>query len=506
MKYIIKITKDIENQVNTMTVDELLDIITCPNYRINDKTFYNTYCAFIHPAKKEDMIKIISKIKSLTHPVMIASDMEAGPGTAIEGATVFSSMRGACETGEPKLVYKMGKVAAYESREIGLNWTFAPCVDILGNHFSPMTSLRSAGEDKDVVIQYTNEYYHGLEDYHMTATLKHFPGDGYTMFDQHLTTAINPLSKDEWDKTYRKVYEHFINEGVKSIMPGHIALPSYDEIDKATGIYPPATLSYNLLTNLLKNDLKFDGLIISDATEMSGFCGYINYYDACARFLMSGGDCLLFVHPDDEFHKKMKESIDKGNLTLEVLKDRAKRVIGFAIENASYQEILSFDKEENEEVSKAITKKSVKIFKSVPNLLPIKENNLKIAHVIIATQMNNTIGEAFTKELSKHGMVHELVDPGCQKLKEIVKNKTYDLIVCTTGCTAWYGTNQIILSGVIARNMMNGWMKYDTPVVFVDFGNPYFHEEYVALTDNLIYTYGFTKYTCETICEKLFIK
>lgn len=98
----------------------------------------------------------------------------------------------------------MGKAAACKSREVGFNWTFAPCVDILGNHFSPITSLRSAGEDKNSVIKYTSEYYHGLEDFHMTATLKHFPGDGYTMFDQHLTTAINPLSKKEWDTTFHR--------------------------------------------------------------------------------------------------------------------------------------------------------------------------------------------------------------------------------------------------------------------------------------------------------------
>lgn len=200
MKYIIKITKEIENKVNSMSIDELLDVVTCPNYRISDKTFYNTYFAFVHPIIKEDMIKIINNIKCLNHPVMIASDMEAGPGNAIKGATVFSSMRGVSETKNTALAYQMGYAVAVESIEEGFNWTFAPCVDILGNHFFPMTSLRSAGEDKDTVIQYTSNYYHGLEDNHMAATIKHFPGDGYAVFDQHLTT-VNPLSKRKWDNT-----------------------------------------------------------------------------------------------------------------------------------------------------------------------------------------------------------------------------------------------------------------------------------------------------------------
>lgn len=367
-----------------------------------------------------------------------------------------------------------------------------------------MTSLRSVGEDKDTVIQYTSNYYHGLEDNHMTATIKHFPGDGYTMFDQHLTTAVNPLSKRKWDNTYKHVYKYFINDGIKAVMPGHIALHSYDEIDETTGLYPPATLSYNLLTKLLKNDLGFEVLIISDATEMGGFCGYMNYYDACCRFLMSGGDCLLFVHPNNEFHEKMKKRIKNGTLKVDVLKERTKRVIGFVFDNAKCQDKVLYNKDENENVSKEITKKSVKVFKSVPDLLSIKENNFKIAHVVIINQMDEEITKSFTKELSKHGIVNELIDLGCQKLKEIAKSKSYDLIVCTAGCFAWYGTNQITLSGAIARNMMNGWMKYDTPVVFVDFGNPYFHEEYSPSVDNIIYTYGFTKYTCEVVCDKIF--
>ncbi len=93
MKYKINITNEIETLVGKMTVDELLDTVTCPNYRINDQIFYDTYCSFVHHTKRADMIKIIENIKKLPHPVMIASDMEADPGTAIQGATVFSSMR-----------------------------------------------------------------------------------------------------------------------------------------------------------------------------------------------------------------------------------------------------------------------------------------------------------------------------------------------------------------------------------------------------------------------------
>ena len=109
-------------------------------------------------------------------------------------------------------------------------------------------------------------------------------------------------------------------------MAAHIALPAYDAVDH-NGMYPPASLSYNLLTNLLKKDLGFEGIIISDATEMSGFCGYMNYYEACCTFLNAGGDCLLFAHSTEEFINKMKEYIASGKLTMEVIKNRAYRML-----------------------------------------------------------------------------------------------------------------------------------------------------------------------------------
>ena len=342
----------------------------------------------------------------------------------------------------------------------------------------------------------------------MVATAKHFPGDGNCLFDQHLTTAINPLSKEDWDNSYRKVYEEIIEGGVKAIMPGHIALPSYDEVDPETGLFPPATLSYNLLTKLLKENLCFQGLIISDATEMSGFCGYINYYKACARFLMAGGDCLLFTHPKKEYISEMMSLIKKKELTREVLENRALRVMSFVFDNDKCSLGENVDKtyslSENQKIADLVVEKSVKIFRDRNNILPIRKKNIKIAHVAIVKQIEANIVSEFSKGLTKYGQVDELIDPGCNLLKEIAKKNQYDLIVVTIGCSQWFGTNQITLSGLIARNMMQGWMKYNTPVVFVDFGNPYIHEEYEGCIDTLIYTYGYAKNTIDCVLKKIF--
>ncbi len=506
MKYVITENMLLRKKIRQLSNEELLKIVVCPNYTENNiNEIADTYCLFIHPTTLDKARKIMKHIKeNITHPVLIASDMEAGPGTAIVGATRFSSMRAIKETNDETFAYKAGQIAAIEALEAGYNWTFGPCVDILGNHFSPITSIRSAGEEYQDVIKYTTSYAKGIQENGMIATAKHFPGDGNCLFDQHLTTSVNPLSKAEWDKTYRKVYQEIIESGIKSIMPGHVSLPSYDKIDEKTGLYPPATLSYNLLTKLLKNDLGFEGLIISDATEMTGFCGYVNYFEACARFLVSGGDCLLFTHPTEEFIKNMSEFIKKGYLTRETLEDRAYRVLCFVEDNYCTNYNQSYNSEEHQKVSDEVVKKSVKVYRNRNNLLPIKRRGLKIAHVVIAKQIEAGITDEFTHQLKRYGIVTELIDPGCNKLKTIAKSKEFDIIITTIGCSQWYGTNQITLSGTIARNMMNGWMKYDTPVVFIVFGNPYIHEEYDACIDTLIYTYGYANKTIDAVLSKIF--
>ena len=159
MKYIIKENKMVLEKVNKMNLEELLNCIVCPNIVATQEDVTKAYFCFIHPNTYDNMKRKIENITSLNqHKMLFVTDMEAGAGSAIDGATRFPSMRAACEAGDENLAYLMGKAAAYEARKVGFHWTFGPCVDILGNHFSPMTSIRSASENKDDVLKYT-EYF-----------------------------------------------------------------------------------------------------------------------------------------------------------------------------------------------------------------------------------------------------------------------------------------------------------------------------------------------------------
>ncbi len=513
MKYRIKEYADLKRKVEAMSIEELLNCVICPDYPLNKKVPARNTTAVMFHACDMDKAKAAS-VKLNDHRqerALVVADLEYGAGKAVVGAVEFPSMRAAAEAGDEQLAYDMGRFAAAEARLAGYHWTFGPCVDILGNRRNPIVSIRTAGEDAATVIRYGGAYMKGLQDGGLIATLKHFPGDGYCENDQHITTTSNPLSKGEWEESFGRVYRTLIEEGAMAIMPGHIALPAYDEIDPETGLYPPATVSKNLLSGLLRGDMGFEGIIVSDAIEMGGFCGYMNYYRASARFLESGGDCLLFMHATDEYFAEMKRLMDEGVLRIETLKNRAYRMLCFS--RAYFEretEHLEFERAKAEACCEAMVRKSVKVVRDRNSLLPFERGQIKrMAHVILGNPgMPKAVfgaAEDLTRQLGALGIcVEEYNDPGCNAIKQMAKSKAYDLILCSIVNEMTYGLNTVRLSGPVARNMMGGWMRYGTPAVFVSYFDPYFGDDFSACTDTLVNTYGYCGYTNPYVIQKLF--
>lgn len=513
MKYKVKDYADIKANVEKMDIEELLCCVICPDFNLQHQVpVKNTTSLMFHPYGMEEAKVASEKLNAdRRERALVIADLEHGAGEVIYGAVEFPSMRAAMEAGDEQLAYDMGKYTAKEARLAGYHWTFGPCVDILGNTRNPIVSNRTAGEDADSVIRYGGAYMRGIQDAGMIATLKHFPGDGYCDDDQHITTPSNPLSREEWDETFGKVYRTLIEDGAMAIMPGHIALPAYDEIDEETGLYPPATVSRRLLTGLLREQLGFEGIIISDAVIMGGFCGYQNYYRASARFLEAGGDSLLFMHPTNEYFEEMKKLISEGVLSMETLKNRAYRMLCFSREYFEKEEApIKFDRKRAEECSKTMVKKSVKIVRDRINLLPLDTKQVKnIAHVILANpgMPEKTVQAAkdLTTQLTAMGLdVDEHVDPGCGAIRNMAKSGKYEVIICSIVNERRPGFNSIKLSGPIARNMMAGWMRYDTPAVFISYHDPYFESDFCASTDTVINTYGYCEYTNPYVIQTLF--
>lgn len=511
MKYKFKDYPEYKAKVDAMSVDELLLSVICPAINPDDAPVTNTQSCFIGMTSREKLDRQTAGInKGRELPALLVADMEFGAGDSVEGAVRFPSFRAAAESKSEEVCYGMGKIAAMESLEAGYHWTFGPCVDILGNHRSPIVSYRTAGDDADTVIKYGGAYLRGLQENGLIATLKHFPGDGYCTDDQHVTMPDNPLSREEWDASFGKVYSSLIEQGAMAIMPGHIALPSYDEIDPETGFCPPATCSKNLLGGLLREKLGFEGIIISDAVTMNGFAGYVNLYHASARFLEAGGDSLLFMTGNDNYLAGMKRELENGTLTMETLKNRVYRMLCFRrdyFDNMYPSSRPHPDKDEAEKYCRAVCEGGVKVVRDRLNVLPYDPKGKKIAHMTVNNNSNDHFDyiEDLTHRMKEAGAeVDEIRDPGPGVPADIAENRKYDMIVCSVMNMPSFGTNIIEIGGLAARNFMCGWSKYDVPCIFVVHGSPFFHEQYKIFADTVVNTNGNGDYSIEYVIKKLF--
>ena len=192
--------------------------------------------------------------KASKYPLIFQQDYERG--LDLPGMTELPVEMALGAANSVELAYNYGKAVALESRSVGVNWVLHPVADLNLNRFNPITNTRSISDNPDLAIKLLNKQIEGLQQNDVAATIKHFPGDGVDFRDQHLVTTCNTLSMKDWWKNHGKVFQALIDHGAAAIMPGHISLPAYQK-ETIEGLHPPATLSKELLTDLLKGDMGF---------------------------------------------------------------------------------------------------------------------------------------------------------------------------------------------------------------------------------------------------------
>lgn len=264
-------------------------------------------------------------------PLLLAANTEAGGnGLAIEG-TSFGSPMAVAATGDPEDAYRMGFVACKEGAAMGLNWSFAPIVDIDKEFHNPITNTRTFGSNVDTVIACASRYLKAADENQVAVSIKHFPGDGVDERDQHLLTSVNSLSCEEWEDSYGKVYRALIHQGAKTVMAGHIAQPAWTKRispeASAEQCMLPASLNPALLTGLLRNNLGFNGVISTDATPMVGFGAAMPRSRAIPSAIAAGADIILFNKDLDEDYDYLLKGIENGLLTEERLDEAVTRIL-----------------------------------------------------------------------------------------------------------------------------------------------------------------------------------
>jgi len=272
--------------------------------------------------------------KASNIPLLIAANCDDGGNGCLpkEGTFVATAAQAAANASD-ETAYHMGLVSAREATSIGCNWLFNPVADIYMNWRNTIVNTRCFGDNPEAVIKNTKAFIKGVKDVNpnMACCIKHFPGDGVEELDQHLVLGVNDLSVDEWKSTYGKVYNELIDEGVESIMVGHISLPEMSK-KLRPGIKDeeimPATLAPELLTDLLREELGYNGLVLTDATHMIGLSAMKKREEAIPLAIAAGCDMILFANDIEEDIEFVKNGIEKNILSIERLNEAVTRILG----------------------------------------------------------------------------------------------------------------------------------------------------------------------------------
>lgn len=465
-------------------------------------------------------------------PMLIAGNLErggSGGNGGLKDGTYYGSPMQVAATDDEECGYKLGLVACREGAAVGINWTFEPIIDIDINYNNPITNVRTFGSDPDRILKMAKGYMKAAYENEMAVSIKHWPGDGVDFRDQHLLASVNSMSVQEWDDTFGKVYKGMIDAGANTLMASHIKLPAYSrklnpEIQNKDIM--PASLSSELNNKLLREQLGFNGLIVSDATQMAGFTVAMKREDAVPTTIAAGCDMFLFTINHKEDVDYMFKGIERGILSTERLDEAVTRILALKaslklhekqasntlVPDESALSILKCD--EHIQWAKECADQAITLVKNTEGLIPISPERCK--KVLLCVVTNEPTDDAgFTPEalrfktrLEEAGFHVDDFNaesmPGGLRGNISIKElgEKYDLVL-------YYANMRVASNQTSVRITWSDFLgedapKYarDIPVIFISTSNPY-HLLDVPMVSAYINAYSSNTYVAEALVEKL---
>jgi len=422
-------------------------------------------------------------------PLLNTGDFEAGLGFRINGATTFPRQMAVGAAGDELLAFDAARITAIESRAIGVHVNFSPIADVNNNAKNPVINTRAFGEQPDVVGRMTAAYVRGLRAGGMLSTLKHFPGHGDTDVDSHLGLPIINRSREQLEAVELAPFRQGIAAGADAIMVAHIELPALDPAE-----FSPATLSRPIVTDLLRNQMKFNGLIYTDSMGMDAVSKRLSPGDAAARAIMAGNDIVLHSPDDAAAVAGIKAAVEKGEIALAQLDESVRRVLRTKARLGLHKSrVVSLDDvpskvggRANAAVAQAIAQKAITLIKDDRGQVPLRvPRDSSVLYLSVLDYTSNwRIGapsRAFLPELRRKWpavTAIELSDRSTTEEIELIRASAarYDAIVVSIFVRASSASGRMDLAAPLVKlltDLARTTASTPKPLIAVFFGNPY---------------------------------
>ncbi len=423
-------------------------------------------------------------------PLLVGGDFERGASMRVDGTTVFPHAMAFGAAGDPQLTRYEGEVTAREARALGVQWVYYPVADVNNNPDNPIINIRSFGEDPRQVATHVRAFIEGAhadKRSFVLTTAKHFPGHGDTSVDSHVNMPVISADRARLDSLELVPFRAAIDAGVDSIMTAHVAVPALAPPDV------PATLSPAIITGLLKNQMGFKGMVVTDALEMGGVANGFSSSEAAVRALEAGADALLMPPNPDAAIRGVVAAVESGRLSRQRIRDSvvkllsAKERLGLdrrrSVDLESMGDII--DSPEANERAQQVADRAVTLVRNQGGLVPLADA-AGACYVILTESRYSNDGQVFAQEVRKrasNAVVNALdASMSLPDLNAALAN----LQSCPSYAVAAFATvaayrGSVGLAGELPHvvETLEGSGK---PLAFVALGNPYLLRSFSKVT------------------------
>lgn len=463
-----------------MTIDKKIARLIYPEYRfgkmsIKDgldlvKMGVGGFC--LYGGSLNEVVETIRTLRNASKiPLLFAADYENGVGQWIKEATLLPTNMAIGATQNPELARRKAEITAIEADAIGVDWVFAPVVDLATNHLNPIVNLRAFSDSPSKVSEFASNYISGLDSFNIINCIKHFPGHGDTSMDSHLTLPEINKTKEDLRNLELKPFKALINKA-DSVMVGHLKIKSIDEFNITS-------FSKKTITELLIKELGFKGLVITDALSMKAISD--ESYAGVNAF-MAGADILLVPENPYKLYSAMIKALEEGKITesaidLALAKQDA-LIRKRAISKKNTRDITVVGSSSHRNFTKEVAPLAITWVKGKEDSL-LKKFKKAYYFEPLKTE-NDWEGETFVKTIKSYGYNFT------QDIEEA------DLIIIGSFITPKAYSGKIDLNSE-EKNEIEKISKYGKKTLLISFGSPFIFDEYYRKIEYGICSFGSSK-------------
>lgn len=409
-------------------------------------------------------------------PLMIAIDGEWGLGMRLDSVTPLPRqlMLGAMQ--DSTLAYRYGQVLAMQCRRLGIHVDYAPDMDVNNNPNNPVINDRSFGQDKYQVARMGVQVIRGLQDQNVMAVVKHFPGHGDTDVDSHLDMPVIRKSRAELDSLELYPFRKAIEAGVQSVMMAHLYIPALDSTPNT-----PTSISHRAITDFLKGELGYKGIVITDALEMKGIAKFYSNGEEAAKSLLAGNDMMMLPSTASGSVDAIKRAIRKGQISWDEVNQRVKKVLlakyKLGLNKPQFIDVNNLTSDLNaatDSLTRSIGEHAITLLKNDNNLIPFTQHTPgKVAVIAVGADVNNAFLQTIKTirpDVNSFIFTARQSETQVPQVVERLK-RDYQAVIISLHNYARRPANNFGIS--TAERLLIQQLQQEMPSATVVFGNPY---------------------------------